>query len=126
MTTASASAMNTTAATVAITAPATATGWRASAARLDTVLLLQARHVGNERVELCRGQLAVFRRHGRLLGGARLLGHRDRVDDPGADVGGREFRADAVERTGLTALAGNRVADRTLLRRVHLLPLLDR
>src|SRR6187402_2552363 len=39
--------------------------------------LLQALHVGDERVEVGGRQAAVLGRHRRLLGGTRLLGHVD-------------------------------------------------
>ena len=43
--------MNSTAATVVMTTPAIASGWE-SASRLVTVRLLQAQHVGDERVDV--------------------------------------------------------------------------
>src|SRR5262245_30369844 len=76
------SAMNTTADAVAISAPAMASGWRASASRLVTELLLQALHVGDERIDVGGWQLAVLRRHWWLLGRLALRRHFRRVSDP--------------------------------------------
>src|SRR5262249_42886808 len=80
--------------------------------------LLQALHEGDERVDVRGRELAVLGRHRRLLRRVRLLGRVGRVRDPQPDLVSRQLRADAVERTRLAALAGNRMAHAALLRRV--------
>src|SRR5689334_1937142 len=105
--------MNTTADAVVITAPVIASGSRASASGLVIgALLLEARHVGHERVEIGRWQRAVLRRHRRFLGGVRLCRGLLRVGNPLLDVVGAQLCTDAIERTGLAALPGDRMAHR--------------
>src|SRR5687768_12658632 len=119
--------MKTAADAVAMTAPAIATGCRTSASsRFTSGLLFQADHVGDERVDVGRRQLAVPVRHRRLLGGARLLRHLHRSDDPRFDLIGAQLLSDAVQGILLLALAGNGVAGLALLRRVDLFTLLHR
>src|SRR5947208_16788705 len=108
------SAMNPTADAVVITAPATASGWRRKGTRSVTSLL-QARHVGDQRVEIRGGQATVLRRHRRLLGGAGLGRRFLRMGDPLVDVVVAQLAADAVERIGFVALAGDGVAHLALL-----------
>ena len=117
--------MNTTADAVVISAPAIASGWRASAARGTDGSLLQALHVRDERVDVCGRQLAVFVLHRRLLGRFDLRRLRDRIDDPRADLLGRQFRADAIQRTRLVALAGDGMTQRAFLGGVDFLSALD-
>ena len=93
------SVRNATALTVAMTTPASATGWR-SGTRSVIDGLLQAGHVGDERVDVGRRQLRIAVGHRRLLGRLGLRLHLLRRDDPRADFGGAELLADAVERIG--------------------------
>src|SRR5436190_17083329 len=86
--------------------------------------LLEALHVGDEVVEVRRGQAAVLGRHRRLLRRVRLLGRFDRMRDPFFDLIGLQLRADAVEWIRLVALARDLVAERAFLRRVDRLALL--
>ena len=86
-------------------------------------LLLQARHVGDQRVEVRGRQTAVLGRHRRLLGGLGLRRHLRRVRDPLPDIVGAQLLADAVQRVRLVALAGDGVADLALLSGVDLLAL---
>src|SRR5262245_14869386 len=124
------SATNTAPAAVVTSAPTIATGWRASAQRLVTDVsswrpLLQALHVGHDRIDVGGRQAGVLGRHRRFLGRLRLCRRVLRVRNPLLDVVGAELRADAVERAGLAALAGDRVAHLALLGGVDLLPFLD-
>src|SRR4051794_29932337 len=113
------SAMNATADAVVITAPATASGWRRKGARSVTSLL-QARHVGDERVEIGCRQAGVLRRHRRLLGRIGFRRRLFRVRNPLLDVVVAQLAADAVQRIGLVALAADGVAHLALLRGVDL------
>src|SRR6266567_671443 len=88
-------AIVTTADAVVTIAPTIASGWRGSVLFM-TNALFQALHVGDERVEIRRGQRAVLRRHGRLLRGLGLRRGLDRMGDPLLDVVRRQFCADAV------------------------------
>src|SRR5690349_17461659 len=103
-------AMNTAAATVAIIAPAIATGCRTRASsRFTGDPLLQAVHVGHERIDIRRGQTGVLGRHWRLFGRLRLGRRRFGIGNPLLDVVSAQLRADAVERVRGFALAGNRM-----------------
>ena len=77
--------------------------------------LLQADHVGDERVEIRRRQLGVTIGHRRLLGRIGFLFHVFWRDDPRADVVSAQLLADPVERTRLATGSGDGVAHRTLL-----------
>src|SRR4029078_9587982 len=107
---------------VVITAPAIASGWRASASsRFTDNSLFQTVHVGDERGEVRSWPRGVLRRHRRLLCRLRLRGHRLRIDNPLLDVLGAQLGADAVERIRCLAFAGDGMARLTFLRRVDLL-----
>src|SRR5207253_5793772 len=114
------SAMNTTAEAVVITAPAIASGWRTSASSRLTGVLLEARQVCHQRVEVGGGQRRVLVRHRWFLGRLGLRGHLRRVGNPLADLVGAQLRADSIQRIGLVAFSGNRVAQLTFLRGVDL------
>src|SRR4051812_48817559 len=78
-------------------------------------LLLQTAYVRHERIHVVLGQRVLL--HLGLACGFGLGGHRLGVHDPAADFIRAQRTANAVERPFRVALAGDRMAQRALLRR---------